>query len=69
MIQLEDIRLAMKKIKCPHKSDISVFYQLTKWLPHKDLNYDDERLLIHFYDTFVIATIKLLENMLDMELM
>ena len=40
-IQLEDFRLAMKKLKCPRKLDISVFYRLTKRLPHVDLNYDD----------------------------
>ena len=59
-IELEDVRLAMKKIKCPRKLDISVFYRLTKRLPHEDLYYDDERLLIHFYDTFMVASIKLL---------
>ena len=59
-IELGQIRLAMKKVKCPCKSDISVFYQLTKRFPHEDLNYDDERLLIHFYDTFMVANIKLL---------
>ena len=59
-IELEDVRPAMKKIKCPRKLDISVFYRLTKRLPHEDLNYDDERLLIHFYDTFMVASIKLL---------
>ena len=51
------------------------FYQLTRRLPHEDgvapqrdpwparwahLNYDDERLLIHFYDTFYNESIKLL---------
>ena len=36
-----------------------MFYQLTKRLPHEDLNYDDERLLIHFYDTFMVASIEL----------
>ena len=50
-IELKHVRLAMAKVKCPHKLDISVFYQLTRRLPHEDgLNYDDERLLIHFYD-------------------
>ena len=39
--------------------DISVFYRLTLRLPHEDLNYDDERLLIHFYDTFCNKSIKL----------
>ena len=51
-IELGRVRLAMTKIKCPRKLDISVFYQLTRRLPHEDLNYDDERLLIHFYNTF-----------------
>ena len=75
MIELEDVRLAMAKVKCPRKLDISVFYQLTRRLPHEDgvapqrnleparwadLNYDDERLLIHFYDTFYNKSIRLL---------
>ena len=72
MIMLGHVRLAMAKVKCPCKLDISVFYQLTRRLPHKDgvavqpwarrahLNYDDERLLIHFYDTFYNEGIKLL---------
>ena len=59
-IELGHVRLAMKEIKCPRKLDISVFYQLTRRLPHEDLNYDDERLLIHFYDTFSNESIKLL---------
>ena len=59
-IELGHVRLAMKKIKCPRKLDISGFYQLTRRLPHEDLNYDDERLLIHFYDTFCNESIKLL---------
>ena len=42
------------------KLDISVFYQLTRRLPREDLNYDDERLLIHFYSTFYSESIKLL---------
>ena len=57
---LGHVRLAMAKVKCPCKLDISVFYQLTRRLPHEDLNYDDERLLIHFYDTFYSESIKLL---------
>ena len=60
MIELGQIRLAMAKVKCSCKLDISVFYQLTRRLPHEDLNYDDERLLIHFYDTFYNESIKLL---------
>ena len=59
-IELEDVRLAMAKVKCPRKLDISVFYQLTRRLPHDGLNYDDEKLLIHFYDTFYNESIKLL---------
>ena len=51
----------MAKVKCPCKLDISVFYQLTRRLPHEDLNYDDERLLIHFYNTFYKEHIKLLK--------
>ena len=51
-IELGHVRPAMAKVKCPHKLDISVFYQLTRRLPREDINYDDERLLIHFYDTF-----------------
>ena len=62
-IELKHIRLAMAKVKCPQKLDISVFYQLTRRLPHEDLNYDDERLLIHFYDTFRNESIKLLGKM------
>ena len=56
-LELEDVRLAMAKVKCSRKLDISVFYQLTRRLPHEDgvapqrdpgptrqahLNYDDE---------------------------
>ena len=61
MIELGHVRLAMAKVKCPHKLHISVFYQLTRRLPHEDLlNYDDERLLIHFDGTFYNESIKLL---------
>ena len=59
-IELGHVRLAMAKVKCPCKLDISVFFQLTKRLLHEDLNYGDERLLIHFYDTFCNESIKLL---------
>ena len=59
-IELGHVKLAMAKVKCPCKLDTSVFYQLTRRLPHEDLNYDDERLLIHFYDTFCNESIKLL---------
>ena len=59
-IELGHVRQAMKKVKCPCKLDISVFYRLTRMLPHEDVNYDDERLLIHFYHTFCNESIKLL---------
>ena len=62
-IELGHVRLAMAKVKCPHKFDISVFYQLTGRLPHEDLSYDDERFLIHFYDTFCNESIELLGKM------
>ena len=61
-LELKHVRLAMAKVKCPHKLDISVFYQLTR-RPHKGLDYDDERFLIHFYDTFCNESIKLLGKM------
>ena len=62
-LELKHLRLAMAKVKCPRKLDASVFYQLTTRLPHKGLNYDDKRLLIHFYDTFCNESIKLLGKM------
>ena len=62
-LELKHVRLAMAKVKCPCKLDISVFYQLTRRLPHEDINYDDEGLLIHLYDTFCNESIKLLGNM------
>ena len=49
----------MKKVKCPRKLDISVFYQLTRSLPHEELEYGDERIIIHLYDTFCNESIKL----------
>ena len=65
-LELGHIRLAMKKVKRPRKLDISVFYRLTRRLLHEDLNYDDERLLIHFYDTFYNENIKLLGKVVSM---
>ena len=59
-IELGHVRLAMKKVKCPRKLDISVFYQLTKRLPHEELEYDNERIITHLYDTFCNESIKLL---------
>ena len=58
-LELEEVRIAMAKVKCPRKLDISVFHQLTGRLPHVDLNDDDGRLLFHFYDTFYNESIKL----------
>ena len=73
-LELQHVRLAMAKVKCPHKLDISVFYQLTRRLPHEDvvapqcdpgparwvhLNDYDDMFLIHFYDTFYNESIKL----------
>ena len=51
-IQLGHVRLAMKKVKCPHKLDISVFYQLTRRLPHEDLNYFLFFIYLSFYCWF-----------------
>ena len=62
-IELGHVRLAVAKVKCPHKLDISVFYRLTRRLPHEGLDYDDGRFLIHFYDTFCNESIKLLGKM------
>ena len=60
-LELRHVRLVMAKVKCLRKLDILVFYQLTRRLQHEDgLNYDDERLLIHFYDTFCNESIRLL---------
>ena len=50
----------MKKVKFPHKLDISLFYHLTRRLPHEELEYDDERIITHLYDTFCNESIKLL---------
>ena len=58
-IELEQVRLAMAKVKCPRKLDISVFYQLTRRLPHKGLDGHDERFLIHLYDIFCNESIRL----------
>ena len=62
-IKLKHGRLAMAKVKCPCKLDISVFYQLTRRLLHEDLHYHDERFLSHFYNTFCNESIKLLGKM------
>ena len=36
---------------------------MTGRLPHEDLNHDDERILMHFYNTFYNESIKLLGKM------
>ena len=59
-VELEDIRLARKKVKFPLKLNISMFYQLTGRLPHKGIEFKEEDFIIHFYHTFVAANIKLL---------
>ena len=62
-LELEDIREIRKKVKFPRKLDISLFYQLTGRLPQEKLEYDDERIMTHLYNTFVAASIKLLGKM------
>ena len=51
-LELGHIRLAMAKVKCPRRLYISVFCQLTRRLPHGQLEYDDERIIAHLYDSF-----------------
>ena len=58
-LELEDIREIRKKVKFPHKLDISVFYQLTGRLPHQGIEFKEEDFIVHFYDTFVAASINL----------
>ena len=59
-VVLEAVRAIRKKVKFPCKLDISVFYQLTGRLLHKELEFKEEDFIIHFYDTFVVVRIKLL---------
>ena len=59
-LELEDVRAIRKKVKFPHKLDISVFYQLTGRLPQEGIEFKEEDFIIHFYHTFVAASIKLL---------
>ena len=56
-LESKDIRAIMNKIKFPRKLDISVFCQLTGRLHHEGLEFKD--FIIHFYNTFVAASIKL----------
>ena len=57
-LELKDIRAIMNKVKFLRKLDISVFYQLTGRLPCKGLEFKEEGFIIHFYNTFVAASIK-----------
>ena len=59
-LELRHVRAIMNKVKFPCKLDISVFYQLTGKLPHEGLEFKDEDFIIHFYNTFVAASVKLL---------
>ena len=59
-LELEDVRAIRKTLKFPRKLDISLVYQLTRRLPHEELEYDDERIITHLYDTFCNESIKLL---------
>ena len=62
-LELEDVRLARKKVKFPRKLNISVFYQLTGRLPHEGIEFKQEDFIIHFYHTFMAVSIKLLGKM------
>ena len=62
-LELKDIRAVMINVKCPRKLDISVFYQLTGRLPHEGLEFKAEDFIIHFYDTFMAVSVKLLGKM------
>ena len=68
-LELKDVRAIIYKVKVPRKLDISVFYQLTGRLPHKGLEFKDEDFIIHFYHTFMVASVKLLGKMVNVELM
>ena len=52
-LELEDVKAIRRKVKFPRKLDISLFYQLNRRLPHKELEYHDERIITHLYDTFL----------------
>ena len=59
-LKLDDIRTIRKKVKFPHKLYISVFYHMTGRLPHEGIEFKEEDFIIHFYHTFMAASIKLL---------
>ena len=57
----ENVRELRKKlVKFPSKLEVSVFYKLTRRLPHEELEFNERNLIIHFYYTFVRASEKLL---------
>ena len=59
-LELENVRAIREKVKFPCKLDISVFYQLTGRLPHEGLEFKEEDFIVHFYNAFMAASIKLL---------
>ena len=59
-LELEDVRAIRMEVKFLSKLDISVFYQLTGRLPHEGIEFKEEDFIIHFHNTFVAASIKLL---------
>ena len=62
-LELKDVRAIREKVKFPRKLDISVFYQLTGRLLHEGVEFKEEDFIIHFYNTFVAVSIKLLGKM------
>ena len=63
-LELKDVRALMNTVKLLCKLDISVFYQFTGRLPHKGLEFKEKDFIIHFYNTFVAVSIKLLGKMI-----
>ena len=59
-LELEDVRVIREKVKFPCKLDISTFYQLTRRLPDEGLEFKEEDFIIHFYNAFMVVSIKLL---------
>ena len=59
-LALEDVRAIRKKVKFPRRLEIPVFCELTGRLPHKELEFNERDLIIHFYNTFLAVSEKLL---------
>ena len=59
---LEDVRAIRRRVGFPRRLDISMFYQLNGRLPHERIGFGEEDLIIHFYDTFVAVSVKLLDR-------